>query len=263
MSEIVRRPGALTRRPAELELAREPAWSTRRLSFEGEVVTWDQLPRETRRAARRAGTVVAEAVHPEAGPSPDGARPVQVARAWRAHLDGLVLAEVVRPVAPALGGGFHPTGAWEHRTVEHHDVVGATRRRRGLVPVADELAERVGGRGGLRTSVPDEHAQAAEAWALLPAAVRGPAELAVPEPDTWLGHLVQVTSPSGVPISQDLVVLRMADVRAVVIHATRSLTSAPDATAEQERARMAAEPWLVEQIGYDLVGPAVPTLPGR
>lgn len=226
-----------------------PAQSTERISFGGEVITWDQLPAQTRRLARRRAALIAEVVELDGHALAKDGRALESATAWRAHEDAVVVVTVVRPVAPAAAGGTRPVGPWEHRTVRVLEASGPVRRRRGVVDVADELAP--GTRTG-RAGTPARHAQAAEAWSYLPHVVRAAAERLVPEPLLWMAQLVQEQTADGFPVRQDVRSLRLSAERAVVVVATRSLASIPSAGVNVHVAQMARVPWVVEQVGFDL-----------
>jgi hypothetical protein len=222
------------------------------MSFGGEVLTWEQLPAQTRRLARRRAALVAEAVQQDGGEwTPDG-RAVESATGWRVHEDSVVIATVVRPVAPAPAGGMRPVGPWEHRSVRVLEASGPARRRRGVVDVASEIEAS----GSTAPAVaPSRHRQAAEAWSCLPQVVRAAAERLVPEPLVWLGNVVQRQTPDGFPESQDVRSLRLSGDRAVVVLASRALTLIPGVGMDVHVAQMARAPWVVEQVGLDL-GPA-------
>jgi hypothetical protein len=229
------------------------AQSTERISFSGQIVTWDQLPASVRRAARRPSPVVAEAVQRQAGEWTEGGRAVEGALGWRVHEDGVVVADVVRPVAPAMGGEWRPVGPWEDRGVRIWEASAPARHRRGVVDVAGELD--AGGPSAAVVAAVD-HRPAAEAWTYLPQTVRAAAERMVPEPVVWLGQIVQVRTADGFPTSQDVASLRMSDDRAVVLLARRTLLPIPGASREYHVAQMARVPWVVEQVSLDLGSPA-------
>lgn len=253
--ELIRRPGGIARRGGtDLALA-HGAQSTARVSFGSEIVTWKQMPAATRRAARRSSPVVAESVQRDHRTRVENARPYEYATAWRVYEDAVVLAQVARPLAPAPEGGMRPAGGWEPRSVDVHEAAAPPRRRRGVVDVADELGMPGAAGTGALAIVPTGQGPAAEAWSYLPKAVRAAAERLIPDPDTWLGQLSQVTSTDGFPQRQDVVSLRLSADRAVAIVATRSLVPIPGAGTEYHVAQMARVPWVVEQIGFDLGRP--------
>ncbi len=247
--------GEVTRSTSTALTTTGPTASTAPVSFEGEVLTWEQMPARTRRAARRSSTVVGEAVEPVSGVQRDGGRAVEAATAWRVHVDAVVLAHVVRPVAPAPAGGLRVVGPWEDRGVRVVPAVGPPRRRRGVVDIADDLTN-----GPVRSGGAGAASSVARAWAYLPAVVRADAERLVPTPTTWFAQLIQVRSADGFPKTQDLRALRMSRERAVVIAASRELPPVPGAGIEHHVAEMARVPWVVEQVGLDLAAGASPTL---
>jgi hypothetical protein len=250
--ELVKRPGALAKGAGKDVAFARGAQSTARVTFDGELVTWKQLPAKTRRAVRRSSPIVAEAVQLDHRHRVEGGRAFEYATGWRAYEDAIVLAEVARPVAPAPEGGSRPVGPWEHRSARAWEAAGPPRRRRGVVDVADELGPGERGSGGLLAIVASGHGPAASAWSYLPQAVRIAGERLVPEPVVWFGEIVQNRSADRFPLGQDVRSLRLSADRAVVIVATRSLSPIPGAGIAYHVAQMARVPWLVEQIGFDL-----------
>ncbi len=228
------------------------AQSTARVAFSGEVITWRELSRATRRAVRRRSPVVAEAVQSDARVRPQDGRVLDSATAWRVYEDAVVLAEVARPMAPAPDGCLRPDGPWEHCNARVRLAAGPPRRRRGVIDVADELTASERGATGLVGLVATGHGVAAEAWSHLPQAVRTAAERLVPQPVVWLGELIQHSGPDRFPLSQDVRCLRMSDDRVVVVVATRSLSPIRGADLAYHNAQMARVPWIVEQVGFDL-----------
>jgi len=250
--ELVARPGALVRGGENALVVVGTARSTATVSFGGAVVLWEHLPSRTRREARRQSTVVAEAVEVDPAVRLESGRVVEHATAWRFHTDAVVLADVARRLVPAPSGGTRPAEAWEHRSVRLLLAATPPRRRQGVVEVAHELA--APGASLLEPTLPGQPA-AATAWEYLPQMVRRDAERLVPSPTTWLGQLVQERSPDGFPTKQDVRALRMSPERAVVILATRSLAPIAGAGVSHHTAQMALTPWVVEQVGFDLLGP--------
>jgi hypothetical protein len=231
------------------------ASSTERIAFAGELITWDKLPAASRRAARRGSPLVAEAVQLDPREWTEDGRAFEMATGWRVYEDAVIVVGVVRAVAPAPAGGTRPIGPWEHRGVWVSEASGPARRWRGVVDVAGELR---GARGqGGAAVVPSEHHAAAEAWTYLPQVVRAAAERLVPEPVIWLGQIVQEHSADRFPTRQDVRVLRMSKDRAVVVLAGRTLVPIPGAGLDLHVSQMAKVPWLVEQVGLDLVAPDV------
>lgn len=250
--ELIRRPGVLAKGAGKDVAFARGAQSTASVSFAGAVVTWKDLPARTRRAVRRTSPIVAEAVQRDHRTRVEDGRALEYATAWRVHEDAVVLAEVARPIAPAPGGGAHPVGPWEHRSARVWEASGPPRRRRGVVDVADELGPRGGGAGGPIAIVAEGHGPAATAWGYLPQAVRIAAERLVPEPEVWLGELIQTSSEDRFPLTQNVRALRLSGDRAVVVVATRSLSPIRGAGVEYHVAQMARVPRLVEQVGLQL-----------
>ncbi|GEN79507.1 hypothetical protein AFE02nite_12410 [Actinotalea fermentans] len=235
------------------------AQSTARISFEGRMMTWADLPEAARRAAHRASPVVAESVE-SARLRWESSGLVEVAVGWRVYEDAVVVVEAVRPVVPRASRWPKATGPWEHRGTHVAPVAAPVRRRRGVVPVAGELARAFDGcsvpagsaAGAALGAVQPEHRGAAEAWSYLPQVVRDAAERLVPAPTTWLGQILQRATRKGFPVSQEVRVLRMGDERAVVLLGARALAPIPGADAAFHVAQMARVPWTVEQVGLDL-----------
>lgn len=250
MSELIRKAGVLTRRSRD-DIARysAPAASTERVSFDGEAVTWADFPARTRRAARRPSPLLAEEAERDVRVQLLEGRRYELATGWRVFEDAVVLANVRRPLRPASGGALRAAGPWEHRGVRFSTFAGPLRRRSGFVTVAEELQKGPGGVG--HTSHAPDHANAAEAWTYLPRVVREAAERLVPEPDVWLGEIMQ-RAPEGGPWNQTVRVLRMSAERAVVVLADRSLPAGTEVDPVARRAQLARTPWLVEQVGADL-----------
>lgn len=220
-----------------------PTASTAPVSFDGTTIAWTDLPSSSQRAGRRSSVLVAEAVGLDEALRLETGHVVERATAWRVYEDGVVLVEVIRSVAPE-SGGRRRVGPWKHRGAVTRQAVGAPRRRRGVVAVADDLTP--GAVRGAATA-----ADAPLAWAYLPSVVRANAERLVPEPSVWQGELTQ-HSYEGCPRDQAITALRMSAERALVVLATRSLAPIPGAPAEAHVAQMARMPWLVEQVGLDL-----------
>lgn len=222
-----------------------PAASTAPVSFDGTAVVWADLPERSRRAGHRSGPLVAESVTLDGALRMETGHVIEHATAWRAYEDAVVLVEVIRSVAPE-SGGRRAVGRWKHRGAVTRLAVSAPRRRRGVVPVADDLTRGPipGGQGAADLDPP-------LAWAYLPAVVRSHAERLVPEPTVWLGELTQ-RSDEVRPRGQALTAIRMSTERALVVVATRELAPIPGASVEAHVAQMARRPWLVEQVGLDL-----------
>lgn len=250
--------GALVPGTGTLALRSEggPTASTAPVSFGGAAILWTDLPARSQRAGRRSSVLVAESVSLDDALRLETGHVVQHATAWRVYEDAVVLVEVIRSVAPE-SGGKRAVGPWKHHAAATRRAVSAPRRRRGVVPVADDLS-----RGPRRGGPGAGDAAAPLAWGYLPAVVRTNAERLVPEPTVWLGELTQ-RSEGGCPQSQALAALRMSAERAVVVLATRELAPIPGAGVEAHVAAMARMPWLVEQVGLDLGDVAERTRLGR
>jgi hypothetical protein len=250
--------GELVRRAHAVEKHGGVAASTHHVSFGGRVLTWADVPPQTRRAVRHSAAVVTEQVGVDSQLYDEGSAVVQVLRAWRAHTDRLYCVVASRPVVVA--DVPRPAGAWQPRELRRFDAVGQPARRIGWVPAG--VAPVGGGPAGAGPSLvpvavgPDKRS-AADAWTHLPQPVREGAERAVPLPDDWLGGLVQHTRPDGFATSQEISVLRRDAARAVVLRATRALEPGPGATRRSHDRALATTDWLVEQVTYDLSQPAV------
>lgn len=245
--------GALVRHPSTLDRThRSGAVSTANVAFDGDVLTWDDLPARTRADAAHSTALVAECAVCDPGPLVEDGRTLQVLRGWRAHRDLVLVAVAVRPLVPAPGFGMRAVGPWEHRSLTTHAVRGVPERRTGTVPA--DVAPAAGGDapGPSVTRPPGHHSAAAATWPYLPGAVRAGAEAVVPVPDVWLGDLVQQRSPDGFPVAQDVTVLRLSATRAVVVRATRAVAEVPGATVREQTTRIAATAWLIEQVSFVL-----------
>ncbi|MGN6239183.1 MAG: hypothetical protein ACTHNI_05505 [Cellulosimicrobium cellulans] len=236
------------------------AASTQGTAFEGTVLGWDDMPRESREAALWRTDVVAEHVDRVSSTATVlGGVPHQRMVAWRAHVDRVVVATAVRPLRARPDGRLSPSGDWRHHDVAHHVAQGVPRRREGVVPAGAPTS------GGTATAhpaprPPRDQAKGQEASSYLPAAVRQGMVDAVPVPHTWRGEIVRF-SEDGYPVRHRITVLRADDAHAVVVVAERGLPPTggyPDpATAD---AVLSARPWSVTQMTYAL-RPASAALP--
>lgn len=238
--------GAVVRSGGALAVRAEggPTASTAPVSFDGAAIAWTDLPSSSQRAGHRSAVLVAEAVALDEALRLETGHVIERATAWRVFEDAVVLVEVIRSVAPE-SGGRRQVGPWKHHSVATRQAVSAPRRRRGVVPVADDLTS-----GAVRGAATGD-ADAPLAWAYLPSVVRTHAERLVVEPSIWLAELTQ-QSDQGCPRSQAITGLRMSAERALVVLATRNLAPIPGAPVETHVAQMARMPWLVEQVGLDL-----------
>jgi hypothetical protein len=266
VGDLIRRTGPLVRRAgAELAAPGVPAQSTARVSFGDAIITWAELPDATIRASRRPGQIVAESVQRDGHDWVEGGQQVEVAVGWRLYDDGVVLAEVSRPLRPVPGQAPEPAGPWRHRRATHADAVGQLRRRRGVISVADEVS-RTAGPGGPYVRTATTGTPAPEAWAYLPSSVRSGAEALIPDPTVWFAQLSQESYQAGLPHRQILRALLVSRSRALAVVATRSVPPAPGASLDYLREELAGAPWLVEQTGFDLsttTGARMAELPGR
>jgi len=255
---------ALVRRPHELEPHDDVARTTRTVSFDARTWSWGDLPRRTRVLAPRVDTLVADGAVADGHLYEDRGGLVRVVRGWRADRRGLYVAAAAQPVR-VVGDEVVALGALEHLVLHRYDADAPARRRLGSVRAGAVEASTPGRpvSAGPRSDRP-EHAAASSAWPYLPAAVRKSAAQVVPLPDDWLGSIVQHRSRRrGLPLSQEIVMVRRSDVAAVVVRARRELPA--DAPKEVDvRTRLLAEmDWVVEQVTYRLHSPALigPALP--
>lgn len=226
------------------------ARNTSELVFEGDLLTWADLPSSTRRAARHRSPVVAEQAVEDGRLYRTATGFVQVMRAWRAHRDRLYVAVASRPV-PVSASQIVPDGRWEPVALRQYDIAGEPRRRIGWLPAGAAPvpgASPADARAPRSTTHAPEHVSAAKAWPYLPEPVRRGAQRAVPAPEDWIGGLVQHFDAGRMPTSQEVTVLRRDDDRAVVIRATRELVPAPGISASEQAAALAVASWLVEQV---------------
>jgi hypothetical protein len=264
---------ALVSEPPSTDLVRRaaralaaPAGAARRTSeitFESTPLTWEDVPATLRSAAEHPSPVVADGAAADGALYDEPGGIVQVMRAWRAHRDRVYVAVAARAVH-VIGGELRPITSWEPVGLRRHDAAGEPRRRIGWVPVGGPVqAEGPSGspHGSGGPSAPPErrapgHAGAAEAWPYLPQPVRAGAERAVPVPDDWIGDLVQRSVPAtGMPLSQEVTVMRRDSGTAVVIRATREVTPAGGVSPTEQAAALAAADWLVEQVVLAITSP--------
>jgi hypothetical protein len=241
--EVAKRRGALT-------VWRAGARSTESISFSGSIYTWADVPRDVQNAVRHGSPVVAEDAGVDGTLYGGRGMPVEVLRAWRAHADRLVVVVLERPVR-ADGVPYVPVGPWSTRLISVFDGAGPIRRRVGVVPAGVSPVTTGGGESGspLAPSTPPAAAGAAHAWSYLPAPVRDGAVKAIPLPEDWLGSLTQ-RHASGLPITQQIVMLRRDTDHALVLHATRGpITSG---NRDQRTRALAQAPWTVQQFDLDL-----------
>lgn len=254
MKELVGRKGALARRRGGgLDRSRATAASTASVSFDAEAVSWADLPRETRNAARRRAPVLTEDVTVLPDRRLAAGVTWQDAVGWRLHEDAVVLAEVARPVVVGTAGEVTRKGTWVHVRLDVRSAHGPLRRRTGVVAVVEEAGPDVGTAGAV--GVRPDHRAAAGVWRHLPLIVREAAEHLVPEPEHWWATLVQHSDGLGRPLAQELRCLRMSTDRAVAVVASRSLGGVPAVSSSGGASTLARMPWAVHQIGFDL-GPA-------
>lgn len=234
-------------RPARSAVA--GARSTAAQEFDGATHEWNDLPEQTQAADDGNGTLVAEVAHrpSEYAVTIDG-RPHQVTVAFRAYLDRLVVAQAVRPLNRRENGTLAPAGAWRHHEATIHRPVTNPVRTRGKVPPGTPTASDDAPSSHARP--PARHRAGAHAFGYLPAPVRATAIAAVPEPSTWLGQIVQ-WSRNDSPVRQRVSNVRLSHERAVAVTAERG-----DGVTERTPEQMAALPWEVVQVSYDLAEPA-------
>jgi hypothetical protein len=244
----------VARRPDDLTVRGGGARSTRTTTFDGQVYSWADMPPATRRAAAHRAPVVAERAHIDAGHYQVAGGFVQVLRAWRMHHDLLVVAVAERAVVPD-GGDVRAVGPWRQVSLVRHEADAPIRRRVGWVPPGPVSGATPGGGAGAGPvlSVGPAAASAASTWPYLPAVVRESATRAVPFPVDWFGTLVQRRSSTGVPLDQELLVLRRDDTRAIAVRAHRGPVQAR--TAEEVVHALARADWFVEQFDLTLRAP--------
>jgi hypothetical protein len=238
-----------------LERAQVPASSTARVTFEGDVFAWADMPPKTQRLAQRHDAVLAELAVVDGALYGDPSDATRVLRAWRAH-PGAVLIAVATQKVVIDGDRIRARGSFEHVSLRRYDAIVTPRRRAGSVPahVDDAGAHAVPG--------PIDHesvtsAAARDAWRYLPSPVRHGAEKVVAHPEDWLGELRQRRDAGGQPQSQEVLVLRRSTTAAVVVVARRSAPARAGLTSEEVAHALAHTPWAVEQLTYDLREPAL------
>jgi len=244
----------VARRPDDLTVRGGSARSTRTTTFVGQVYSWADMPPATRRAAAHREPVVAEHAHIDAGAYQVPGGFVQVLRAWRMHHDLVVVAVAERAVLPD-GDTVKAVGPWRQVSLARHEADAPIRRRVGWVPPGPVSGTTPGGDGGDGPvlSVGPAAASAASSWPYLPAVVRASATRAVPIPVDWFGTLVQRKSSTGLPLDQELLVLRRDDTRAIAVRAHRGPVQAR--TREEGVQALARADWFVEQFDLALRAP--------
>lgn len=224
--------------------------STQPLAWGGQVHKWDELPNVIRRAAHRAGPVLADQVVADLlTQTPRGL--VHVAHAWRLRRSALVIAKVARRVEDR-SGVVVGLESWQTCGLREVRIVGEVVRRVGTV-----------GAGVLRTHGPTDGGDpsrgegiaptAAVNWGYLPPPVRERAEFLVPVPEYWVAEILRTGALiNGNEVTHVVTALRADAQRLVVVRAARSLT-APDGVerAVIERA-LASRAWHVEQFEAEL-----------
>lgn len=232
--------------------AQGSARDTRTLNFNAGIVEWDELPAATRMAdSGKPGTAIAESIDTFTAHAlkVDGV-PHQLRTAWRAYPDQIFLARLIRPLSVGQDGRQRPSGQWLHHTDETRRVT--TEPVKTVGRLAADVAQ-----GGTVPTSRDGAADVASmpadvALSVLPGAVRGTVVRAVPQPAVWLGGLTRITrGPLAIPISNEISLLRMDDVRAVVVLATRALPAhLHGADPGVATAALAQATWDVTQITY-------------
>jgi hypothetical protein len=251
---LVRRPGRLPVRSVESE-----AVSTRSVAFSSRVHTWEEMPDESVRVAWSDAPLVAEGVHrvTDTAVRVDGVLHQRM-QGWRAYEDRAVVAHALRALAGRSDGRLEPVGAWFH----HSELVLvpsiAPERRDGVVPAGiDDEPGSGAGTARHRPLVPArrrDHEKAAATFVHLPAAVRQGVVDAVPEPDVWLGEIVQRRHGDR-PVSQTVSMLRTDADRAVALRAWRHVPRRPRLAPRSASDVLVATDWTVCQLTYELAGP--------
>jgi hypothetical protein len=245
----------LVRRQHGLVVPEQASRSTRTVGFESPALGWDDLPEAVRKAAAHKGAVVTEQAGLDDGVVRGSDGPVEVLRAWRAYRDRIYVAVAERPVL--IGSrAVVPAGAWRGVSLQRDDIDEPPQRRIGWLGagVLDHATAQpsVAPAVPVAPGAPRHQASAARVWPFLPAAVREGATRAVPVPDDWLGDLSQVTRGDGMPVSQELSVLRRDARSAVVVRAIREVVPRAGCTADEQERALAGADWLVEQVTYSL-----------
>ena len=251
--ELVGRTGGELVRPAGGSVtayAGGPARSTAGVPFVGRVWSWSDVPAPLERTARRRSTLVAQSAHLGEVALDDTGQLLQTLRAWRAHLDAVVVLVLVRPVVPAPDGDVLAAGPWRRHRLDVRPTVGPPRRRTGVVP--DDTAPAGHGGGTIAPPVPVAQVSGASSAVHLPAVVRSGMERLVPAPVWWLGQLVQHSSSGGLPSDHELTALRADGTRALVVQARRAVPPVTGLGADGLARVLARVPWTVEQVRLDL-----------
>lgn len=242
------------------------ARSTQGGQWSGKVLTWSDLPPETQQEAWTGQDVIAEHVTKlTATALRIAGAPHQRLVGWRAHPDRVVVATAVRPLGSRPDGRMAPVGPWAHHEVAHLVAPTAPRRREGLVSPGTGGAGSTwsGGDAATGPRVARDHLEAANTTAYLPAPVRQGLVDAVPVPVRWSGEIVRF-SEDDYPVRHRIVLLRADERRAVVVVADRRLPpNGTYATPHEADAVLAARPWGVTQLTYELATPEGLEAPAR
>lgn len=199
----------------------------------------------TRRVEKSA---IASGVRQLAKPRKSSGRVVQRRIGWQATPDRIVITTVERELKKTAAGKLAPSGAWlieDRRT--YKEAGGRATKRTGTVSqdsvASSDTSEPSDTDRGLETSVAEKFPEGAQALGMLPSAVRSSAIARVSTPRQFDGVILQYSNPtSGQPESLEVNVLRMDTDRAVVIQATRDLSSSS---------------WSVSQAAYKLAEPEI------
>lgn len=236
--------------------------STADVDFSVEVMRWGAMPPQVRALDTGRGDLVAECVVTLQGQARRIAGVLHQERvAVRAYRQRLIVASVVRPLGVRADGRAHPVGAWTlHEGTVHRPTAASvwqTEPGKGIRPGPQLAATRSAGGGGAAVSRSQQ--SGADTSLYLPATIRDRMNLEVPDPTMWLGTMIQWHTPGGEAVRQEVVVLRMNAGRAVVVAADRG--RGRDASTGYAASEMAARPWRVTRVKYELGGQEHGALP--
>lgn len=221
--------------------------STERVTWNGKVHAWSDLPASVR-DANEGGHVEVEGVHLAPGARLIKGVPHQVMYAWRVWSDLVVVVSVVRPLAARPDSRLAPAGPWVELVTDEYRASAPSIHTRSAI--ATGRPDDAGGAStGGASALPGRQARAAEVFAFLPSPVRGRLVKAVPSPTVWLGELSRWDVTGSLDVEEELVMLRLGATSAVALRAARQ--GRPD--------RLASRDWTIDRFTFDLV-PSRPAL---
>lgn len=204
-------------------------------------------PRDPATTRRIEKATIASGVRQLDKPRKASGRIVQRRIGWQATPDLIVITTAERELTKTAEGKYAPTGNWlieDRRT--YREANGRATKRTGAVPIEETSpapGETPATAPGLESAVAAQFPEGAQALGALPSAVRSSAIARVPSPRQFDGVILQYSDQgTNQPTSLEVNVLRMDAARAVVIQATRAVSSTT---------------WSVSQATYKLTEPEI------